>query len=505
MNKIYLLVIVTTIFATFFTGCEDQEDTWDEFTGDGRIRYTGVCTDVNLKLGWEEVTLTWKNTLDPNRENILVEWVGGDLTGDTLLGKDSESCIIRKLDDVTYTFRVFAVSKDGRRSLGVEAYGRPYTMKHEALNGFTPVVTKWFPLGDDKLVLFFDRWTNTLKDAELKYYKKSNEELVSLLLTGTDSILSQKFYLLEDIDVNKIVSVERTGQLDDLPGVNIDFPSLSLNIHDRTFNSDFVREMQIRYFVKELDEDFVNSIEVLELDYDLSTLEDLLYFPNLKKVILGKNRYLYPAYASVVPQSILTDTMKSRFALEVLHEQKNVVVERYNKHYFPYEFSALTEKGNPELGTLNYIMSQDISVTPYDPSGFNAHPEFLLDDNQATVWYPQQSSTLRMHELVIDLGEVKKVAGFKVVQDATDPVAMKFDLKHYFRPSVIKVLVSTDQASWDGAMYDEDNVIGNTAGEITLLRMKEPREIRYVKVIVSDLVYFANSSIILADFVVFGE
>ena len=53
MNKIYLLVIVTTIFATFFTGCEDQEDTWDEFTGDGRIRYTGVCTDVNLKLGWE--------------------------------------------------------------------------------------------------------------------------------------------------------------------------------------------------------------------------------------------------------------------------------------------------------------------------------------------------------------------------------------------------------------------------------------------------------------------
>lgn len=60
MNKIYLLVIVTTIFATFFTGCEDQEDTWDEFTGDGRIRYTGVCTDVNLKLGWEEVTLTWK-------------------------------------------------------------------------------------------------------------------------------------------------------------------------------------------------------------------------------------------------------------------------------------------------------------------------------------------------------------------------------------------------------------------------------------------------------------
>ncbi|MFR7811582.1 MAG: hypothetical protein ACLU4N_21330 [Butyricimonas faecihominis] len=29
-------------------------------------------------------------------------------------------------------------------------------------------------------------------------------------------------------------------------------------------------------------------IEVLEFDYDLSTLEDLFYFPNLKKVVLGK-------------------------------------------------------------------------------------------------------------------------------------------------------------------------------------------------------------------------
>ena len=113
-----------------------------------------------------------------------------------------------------------------------------------------------------------------------------------MLLTGTDSILSQKFYLLEDIDVNKIVSVERTGQLDDLPGVNIDFPSLSLNIHDRTFNSDFVREMQIRYFVKELDEDFVNSIEVLELDYDLSTLEEFTLFPESEKGDIGEKPLL---------------------------------------------------------------------------------------------------------------------------------------------------------------------------------------------------------------------
>lgn len=58
------------------------------------------------------------------------------------------------------------VDKEGRRSLGAEAYGRPFSMAHEALNGFTPVVTKCFPLGEDKLVLYFDRWQNTLSGSK---------------------------------------------------------------------------------------------------------------------------------------------------------------------------------------------------------------------------------------------------------------------------------------------------------------------------------------------------
>ena len=52
MNKIYLLVIETFIFATFFTGCEVQEDTWDEFSAVVVSLDLGVCTVVNLKLGW---------------------------------------------------------------------------------------------------------------------------------------------------------------------------------------------------------------------------------------------------------------------------------------------------------------------------------------------------------------------------------------------------------------------------------------------------------------------
>ncbi|MFR5656665.1 MAG: hypothetical protein ACLUDU_01095 [Butyricimonas faecihominis] len=70
---------------------------------------------------------------------------------------------------------------------------------------------------------------------------------------------------------------------------------------------------------------------------------------------------------------------------------------------------------------------------------------------------------------------------------------------------MMKVMVSQNQAVWESATFDEDNVIGNTAGEVTLLRMQEVKEIRYIRVVVNDLPYYSRYSIVLADFVAFGE
>ena len=166
----------------------------------------------------------------------------------------------------------------------------------------------------------------------------------------------------------------------------------------------------------------------------------------------------------------------------------------------------MKEQGHSEVpATLHYFTAAGITVLPSDQTGYNAHPEFLLDNNQATIWNPQQINSFRQHELLIDLGKVETVSGFKVAQDATSPISSPWDTKHNFRPSLLKVLVSKDQASWEGATFDEDNEIGNTAGEITLLRMKQPKEIRYVKITVSDQAYYANFGIILADFVAFSE
>ena len=147
---------------------------------------------------------------------------------------------------------------------------------------------------------------------------------------------------------------------------------------------------------------------------------------------------------------MLADTAASRFALEALHELQGVEVERYNKHYFPNPLSVLKEQGHSEVpATLHYFTAAGITVLPSDQTGYNAHPEFLLDNNQATIWNPQQINSFRQHELLIDLGKVETVSGFKVAQDATSPISSPWDTKHNFRPNLLKVLVSKDQASWE--------------------------------------------------------
>mgnify|MGYP000369353900 FL=1 len=45
------------LFAVLFAaGCsESLEETYDEFAGDGMIRYLGKCADVEVNPGWERL------------------------------------------------------------------------------------------------------------------------------------------------------------------------------------------------------------------------------------------------------------------------------------------------------------------------------------------------------------------------------------------------------------------------------------------------------------------
>ena len=71
-NKLYYM---TWFFAALFAvSCEDLEDTYDEFSGDGVIRYTGMCSDVNIVPGWKRLRVSWKGNIDPDIEKVKIAY-----------------------------------------------------------------------------------------------------------------------------------------------------------------------------------------------------------------------------------------------------------------------------------------------------------------------------------------------------------------------------------------------------------------------------------------------
>ena len=69
------LYYMTWLFAALFAvGCEDLEDTYDEYAGDGMIRYLGKCSNVDVQPGWERLRVVWKNNLDATVKRVKITW-----------------------------------------------------------------------------------------------------------------------------------------------------------------------------------------------------------------------------------------------------------------------------------------------------------------------------------------------------------------------------------------------------------------------------------------------
>ena len=71
----YAIYALGMLFAFFTGSCnESLEDTYDEFTKGGMIRYVGRCSNVQVKAGWERLQVIWKNHADAGIERVKVTW-----------------------------------------------------------------------------------------------------------------------------------------------------------------------------------------------------------------------------------------------------------------------------------------------------------------------------------------------------------------------------------------------------------------------------------------------
>jgi len=490
--------------------CESLEDTVD--VGDGTIRYVGKCSDLVVTPDWESMQLTWKNSIDPGIVNIKVKWSGGGIEKDTLLPKDAEKCLIPNLENYAYTFQVYAVDANGRLSVESIDYGIPYTMEHEFFSMFSSIVLKAFKLKDDgkHVVLFFDSWSTNLKSAKIVYTSDLNEK-ITIDLTEAD--LEAKYYQLSGVssDTLEILREARIGDLDKTVWID----PLKMDITNRFFNNDFlslVKHQLNKGDDDNLTEEDIEGVTRLEFDYTISSFEDILHFPNLRELHLGKNRYLRAdkiniedRWYNVLP--VVSDATNSNYALQMSRELKGVEVIRYNEYLYPtLKTDYITEKPLASVPTdLQYVDTTGWTwtYTPEDESGFDPRVVNLLDDNDNSVWDPNVDFTMREHIITFDMGQPKAVRGFKITQRIPANA-----VERNYRPGSVRIQISADKTTWENVSWETDITVGRGSGEKTLIYLKngETKNVQYIRLTIFDVASAERYSVGLAGFdVIAGE
>ena len=493
LNKLASLLAVVFLW----TGCsESLEDTYSDYAGDGRIHYLAKCTNLTATAGWKRIYLEWQNGVDAMVEGIKVTWSANDVEHDTILPPEATECTLENLVDGSYRIDICTVSGDDN-SLVETTYLRPYTESHEIVLTFTRGIAKCYRIGNN-LAFFTDMWSDNIEEVVLHY-------------TGTDKqqhdfelsreVYEKQFATVEGIDFSEPVTITRSGRIEGCPDL-IEFDPLSLNT-DPVFTSDFKMALQRRYGItdktpaqKEEFDRFVEAATELEIDYDITSLEDVLCFPKLEKLILGKNRYLDKTYNMAYPgRSVLREEERSEEVLAIAHEWAGLAIERYADHYFETAPEYVTEMGIPDrkvLDELAYVQLSDVDTitnTVENPAGYHFKLEDLLDNNPSTSWTASDSYTeARTHEITIELKEPKAIKGLKFAQ----PLQPLSWAGSYFPVSAI-VTVSPDGISWSNLAYVEESIIGGGAGEVTLIPAADPKDIKFIRIEMTDVTDLYNS------------
>ena len=471
MKYTYLLGLLAVLF---LAGCEDLEDTYEDYVGDGPVRYLAKCTSVEVLSGWNRLIVSWENKLDPNREAILVHCEADGYLYDTVLDANATSCIIRGLADATYSVSVAARDKAGNTSLTNDEVrsGRPYTLSHEGVQGYTRGIVKHIFLGDN-LVLFMGTKTDKMLEFVVHYTGTDGERhAYDVYSEGLNTIF------LRGVKASEPVVLTRKGLLEEGPDV-IPFPDVTLETNVVNLTGDFRGYLQERY--GNVDVNRTN----LELDYDLSSIEDILYFSHLEKLELGKNRY----YNTTKTMSAITVTANRKRAEECVAFMQEVIgleVVNYGTHYG----NLGTNAGASELPEVELMDTEGFTV---ENSIEDSAPDFesymLLDNDPTTLWETVlEKGERRVYDLTIDMQEVREVKGLKIVQ-----ANVTTSVRNYL-PNAITVYVSEDGKTWTNPCSIEECRLGVCVGETKLLNFTSPRNARYIRLTVKDTYYGSGSN-----------
>lgn len=491
MRKIFQSTLYALALLFSLASCESIEETYDEWAGDGPIQYLNKVYNLKATPQWQAVKLNWHLIPDASRTAMLVECMTDQDTVTYTLGKDDSVFTVKNLTrDYDYEFLVSAIrEEDGKvtkKSLGDPIFSKPFSMESDEVKLFTHVVNKQIKVNDKKLFVAFDAWPSNLQKFSIGYYEKGASAETRRDYTAADNLQNgypdgKPWALIgSNIDFTKPVTVYRTGAIEAFDGMVLDLTPLELSFESPAVNSDFANEVKPELGVNELTFDNMKGASTINLNYDLASLEDILYFSNLKTLNLGANRYLLAGTESTVKSKFNTDAGRqiSLGALEVAKEEMGVTINQYGHHYFDqtpsfFDGKNLTAKV-PSINLLN-TTGWTITKTPADVSTFGR--DNILIDDVNKYWIPAVSPTLRVHVFTIEFGETKNITGFKFSQAKVTTADLNNTGDYYFwpkptavpLPGSLTVEVQDASNNWVAAAAERTVLVGNGAGETSIV------------------------------------
>lgn len=485
-----------------FTACgETLEDTYKDYSGDGEIRYVGKVKDLVANPGWERISLSWVNSEDPIIDKVEVRWIADDKRDSVFLPAGTTSFDITGVaTSSSIEIDVMSVDKKLNESIPVTAYVRAYNSDHEMVQAFNRVVSRNFFL-HDHLLLTFLGWDSQIDEAYLTYTHKSTGKEDKFEFT--EDVVNQLYLDIPDVDASKPVNVYRKGRIE---GCNdqIIFDPFTLDTN-RAFNTDFKQELKRQFGYDEIVPDnFVNSVKSFDLDWDITDFADLLYFPNLKVLNLGKNRYVRASQVSTEKgRSVTYNAELSDWVISELHKLNGLTVNRYDNHFNELsKTSVIKEMGHNVEPALQLLSLKDATVE-VDPAeddeltsiGWTSHEEALIDGDDNTSWMPYTCSKSTTYTITIQLKEPTVVHGVRLVQSYY--VGSNANMQA-LNPSNVYITKSTNGSYYTMATNLEQTKLGNSTGEVNIIPFAEAEKTQYVRVKVTTPIYFKDYQVSLA-------
>lgn len=476
MKYIKLILLLPLLF---LFSCESMEDTYSDYSG-AKIRYVGKIKYATIENGWKKFRFNWDLYKDKNVKKIKLKWITDKQSDSVILDKSVAQYTTEPIfENKSYEFKIYCLDNNGNQSLPYTLYGKPYTYENSLVKTFYPAIKKAY-FCKDNLVLIFTKFKNNISQCSISYTQNNEAKEMEL----TKEIIDQKYLIIENIDVDKDVILNYKGALSDC-FEEIVFRPKKIVKESLFLDSDIVLALKFQYGVTEITEEFVNNLEVINIDRDMISLKDILNFPNLKKVILGGNRHRKSPHFED-EASTVQEVDESVFALTTANQINGVEVNVYNKEYLNIssKLSFANNLGNPILPALDYLDYANWTVTVNTKEDNDeTHPEYILDDDIETVWIPAQFQfTARNHELIIDMKEFQKLKGFVFAQPCNNAYNAAF------KQNNIGVQTSMDGVHFTDALFQSDIPIGDALGEKTLYRFANPINARFVKISITDKV-----------------